>query len=112
MVKMARIRNPSGKNMKLILLLPGLAWLDAHDGGEVSKALPLPALQQMLGKGRLERKERGLSACVEQLWGAPPAGLAALAAEQAGLAGDANGCSPTRFTCGWTATGHCWPMSA
>ncbi len=88
MVKMARIRNPSGKNMKLILLLPGLAWLDAHDGGEVSKALPLPALQQMLGKGRLERKERGLSACVEQLWGAPPAGLAALAAEQAGLAGD------------------------
>ncbi|OHX10897.1 hypothetical protein [Chromobacterium sphagni] len=74
--------------MKLTLLFPGLSWLDAHDGGEVSKSLPLPALQQLLGKGRLSRREQTLSACVGRLWGGAPAGLAGLAASQAGLAGE------------------------
>ncbi|OHX17627.1 hypothetical protein BI343_11515 [Chromobacterium amazonense] len=71
--------------MKLTLLLPGLCWLDAHDGAEVSKGLSLPALQRLLGRGTLQRREQGFSASIAGLWGAPPAGLARLAARQAGL---------------------------
>ncbi|AXE33287.1 hypothetical protein [Chromobacterium phragmitis] len=71
--------------MKLILLLPGLSWLDAHDGAEVCKDLSVPSLQQFLGKGALARRERSHAECLGRLWGAPPAGLARLAAAAAGL---------------------------
>lgn len=82
---MAAIPNPSGKNMKLTLLLPGLCWLDAHDGAEVGKGLSVPALQQLLGKGVLQRREQSHAECLGRLWGAAPAGLARIAAAEAGL---------------------------
>lgn len=82
---MAAIRNPSGKNMKLTLLLPGLCWLDAHDGAEVGKGLSVPALQQLLGKGALLRRGESHAECLGRLWGAPATGLARLAAAEAGL---------------------------
>ncbi|STB63856.1 cofactor-independent phosphoglycerate mutase [Chromobacterium violaceum] len=82
---MAAIRNPSGKNMKLTLLLPGLCWRDAHDGAEVGKGLSVPALQQLLGKGALLRRGESHAECLGRLWGAPATGLARLAAAEAGL---------------------------
>ncbi|POZ60424.1 hypothetical protein [Chromobacterium alticapitis] len=71
--------------MKLTLLMPGLCWLDAHDGVEVGKGLSLPSLQRLLGQGSLQRREQSLADCVGRLWGAPPQGLARLAASAAGL---------------------------
>nr|WP_199068031.1 hypothetical protein [Chromobacterium sp. ASV5] len=74
--------------MKLTLILPGLAWLDAYDGADVCKGLALPALQTLLGRGRLIRREAALGACLTDLWQAPPSGLARLAASEAGLPAD------------------------
>ncbi|MGC0152652.1 hypothetical protein ACPRNU_09355 [Chromobacterium vaccinii] len=75
--------------MKLTLLIPGLCWLDADAGGEVGKGLKLPALQRLLGRGRLQRREQSHSACLARLWGGEAAGLARLAAAEAGLDAEA-----------------------
>ncbi|QEL55199.1 hypothetical protein [Chromobacterium paludis] len=74
--------------MKLTVLMPGLSWLDAHDGAEVCKGLDLPAFRQLLGKGALQKREWRFAACLAKLWGAPPQGLARLAARAAGLDAD------------------------
>ncbi|UTH73597.1 hypothetical protein [Chromobacterium sp. IIBBL 290-4] len=74
--------------MRLSLVMPGLSWLDAHDGAEVAKGLKLPALQQMLGKGAWVKREQGLAECAARLWGAPATGLARVAAREAGLDAD------------------------
>ncbi len=47
--------------MKLTLFMPGLGWLDGHDGAEVCKGLALPALSLLLGRGQLTRQTCTLS---------------------------------------------------
>lgn len=72
-------------SMKLTLLLPGLNWLDAHDGAEVCRGLTLPALSLLLGRGRMLRHSTTLSALCQQSIGLPASGVAAGHAAAAGL---------------------------
>ncbi|MBI3144981.1 MAG: hypothetical protein HYZ18_06890 [Pseudogulbenkiania sp.] len=68
--------------MKLTLIVPGLSWLDAHDGAEVLKGLALPALATLLGRARIDPAPATLSALTAQSFGLThlaPARLNALA---------------------------------
>ena len=71
--------------MKLTLIIPGLSWLDAHDGGEVCKGLPLPALQQILGRGQLQPQAVSASQLLQQTFHLPQLALAADLAAANGL---------------------------
>lgn len=55
--------------MKLTLIVPGLSWLDAHDGAEVLKGLALPALATLLGRARIDAAPGPLSALTAQSFG-------------------------------------------
>lgn len=55
--------------MKLTLIVPGLSWLDAHDGAEVLKGLSLPALATLLGRARIDAAPTTLSALTAQSFG-------------------------------------------
>lgn len=55
--------------MKLTLIVPGLSWLDAHDGAEVLKGLSLPALATLLGRARIDAAPSTLSALTAQSFG-------------------------------------------
>ena len=74
--------------MKLTLQMPGLAWLDAHDGAEICRGLSLPALSCLLGRGRLQKQALSLTDMYRQTCRFPVNGLAQLLARHAGLAGD------------------------
>lgn len=68
--------------MKLTLIVPGLSWLDAHDGAVVLKGLALPALTTLLGRARIDSAPATLSALTAQNFGLThlaPARLNALA---------------------------------
>lgn len=71
--------------MKLTLLLPGLLWLDGHDGADVCKGLELPALQRLLGQGERVAGPATLSELLTAPWRGSVGGLARLRARQAGL---------------------------
>ncbi|BEV71134.1 MULTISPECIES: hypothetical protein [unclassified Paludibacterium] len=71
--------------MHLILSVPGLSWLDTHDGGEVARELSLPALTTLLGRGTLDLAERPLSALIGQPFGLDGLPLASVAAALDGL---------------------------
>jgi hypothetical protein len=55
--------------MKLTLSIPGLTWLDALDGAEAARDLPLPALETLLGRARLSRRPQRLSAHLAEPFG-------------------------------------------
>ena len=71
--------------MKLTLLLPGLLWLDGHDGADVCKGLEMPALQRLLGQGARLERPAALSEMLAVPWRGSTEGLARLLARQAGL---------------------------
>ncbi|MFC3533135.1 hypothetical protein ACFOLG_13200 [Vogesella facilis] len=71
--------------MKLTLIIPGLTWLDAHDGREVSKNLPLPALATLLARGQRQPQAASASALLQQTFGLPRLALAADLAAASGL---------------------------
>lgn len=71
--------------MKLTLLLPGLSWLDAHDGAEVCRGLALPAFSILLGRGHMLRQTPTLTAMCQQALGLHGSGVAAAYAVAAGL---------------------------
>ena len=99
--------------MKLTLLLPGLLWLDGHDGADVCKGLEMPALQRLLGQGARLERPAALSEMLAVPWRGSTEGLARLLARQAGLPAEQGiGCWPIRCICAWTATAPCWPISA
>lgn len=72
-------------SMKLTLLLPGLNWLDAHDGAEVCRGLTLPALSTLLGRGRLLRHAPTLTTLYQHGLGVDGKGMAARYAATAAL---------------------------
>ncbi|MBV8679893.1 MAG: hypothetical protein JO338_05520, partial [Aquitalea sp.] len=74
--------------MKLTLLMPGLSWLDAHDGAEVCRGLALPALATLLGRGHRQAMPLSLSALYQRSLGLSAAGIAARLAAAAGLQGE------------------------
>ncbi|WP_024302763.1 hypothetical protein [Pseudogulbenkiania sp. MAI-1] len=55
--------------MKLTLIVPGLSWLDAHDGAEVLKGLSLPALATLLGRACIGTAPPTLSELTAQSFG-------------------------------------------
>ncbi|WP_199052693.1 hypothetical protein [Aquitalea sp. ASV15] len=71
--------------MKLTLLMPGLSWLDAHDGAEVCRGLALPALSILLGRGSRRPLTSTLSQLYQQPLGMPGASIASQLAQRAGL---------------------------
>ncbi|CUA84753.1 Uncharacterized protein Ga0061063_2181 [Gulbenkiania indica] len=74
--------------MKLKLVVPGLAWLDAEDGAEVAAKVPVPALSTLLGRGRLVSAPRPLSVMAAGLFGQPGLSLAVHEARRDGLLPD------------------------
>jgi hypothetical protein len=72
-------------SMKLTMLLPGLNWLDAHDGAEVCRGLALPALSMLLGRGHMLRQTPTLTALCQHSLGLDGSGIAASYAVAAGL---------------------------
>ena len=74
--------------MKLTLLMPGLAWLDVHDGAEVCRGLSLPALSCLLGRGHRHGQALSLTELYGWAGGFPLHGLARELAKHAGLTGD------------------------
>jgi hypothetical protein len=71
--------------MKLTLIVPGLSWLDAHDGAEVLKGLALPALATLLGRARIDAAPTTLSALTAQSFGLNRLAPARHDAETSGL---------------------------
>ncbi|WP_174875131.1 hypothetical protein [Vogesella oryzae] len=71
--------------MKLTLIIPGLSWLDAHDGREVSKNLPLPALATLLGRGQLHQQAGSASKLLQHTFALTDLALAAELAAASGL---------------------------
>ncbi|RBH39382.1 hypothetical protein C3F00_042490, partial [Pseudomonas sp. MWU13-2860] len=67
------------------MLLPGLLWLDGHDGADVCKGLEMPALQRLLGQGARLERPAALSEMLAVPWRGSTEGLARLLARQAGL---------------------------
>jgi len=74
--------------MKLTLLMPGLSWLDVHDGAEVCKNLDLPALATLLGRGTLRASPQSLSALYRQHAGQEMANPAATLAARSAYSAD------------------------
>jgi len=72
--------------MKLTLVTPGLTWLDPHNGAELARDLTTPALSHLLGCARLSPYHGRVSDLLQQPFPVTGRPLAALAAEQAGLA--------------------------
>ncbi|MBV8049417.1 MAG: hypothetical protein JO171_19900 [Paludibacterium sp.] len=72
--------------MHLTLSIPGLSWLDVHDGAEVAADLPLPALETLLGRGRLAVAPCPLSRRLAAPFGIDRLPLARAAAQLDGLA--------------------------
>jgi len=73
--------------MKLTLAIPGLTWLDAYDGAEVTHALETPALNRLLARARLSAAPRPLSSLLGQPFGLSELNVARMAALGAGLDG-------------------------
>lgn len=71
--------------MKLTLTIPGLTWLDAHDGAELTRGLATPALARLLGRARRRQQPLALSQLLAQPFSVSGAQLAQLAAQQDGL---------------------------
>ncbi|MEQ6290419.1 hypothetical protein ACFPAG_07325 [Vogesella sp. GCM10023246] len=71
--------------MKLTLIIPGLTWLDAHDGREVSQNLPLPALTTLLARGQRQAQASSAAALLQQTFALPQLALAADLAAASGL---------------------------
>lgn len=76
---------PVTQSMKLTLLMPGLSWLDAHDGAEVCRGLSLPALSTLLGHGTRQTAPTTLSQFYQQPLGMPGESIASQLARRAGL---------------------------
>lgn len=74
--------------MKLTLLMPGLAWLDVHDGAEVCRGLSLPALSCLLGRGHRHSQALSLTSLYGRAGRFPLHGLARALAKRADLAGE------------------------
>jgi hypothetical protein len=71
--------------MKLSLVIPGLTWLDAHDGAEVARDLALPSLEWLLGRAAIRQAPETLSSQIAQSFGLSQLDIAQLAAKNDGL---------------------------
>lgn len=74
--------------MKLTLTIPGLTWLDAHDGAELTRGLSTPSLARLLGRARRTQQANALSQLLAQPFSVTGQNLARLAAQHDGLDGN------------------------
>jgi len=74
--------------MKLTLVVPGLTWLDRHNGAETAQGLSLPALEKLLACASIVPAQQTVSQLLTEPFSVAASQLAQLAAQQAGLATD------------------------